>query len=326
MKPSFGITFIPQFPPELLVGYARQAEAAGFDSLWIYEDCFYAGAFSSAATILAATEQIQVGIGILPVTVRNPVFTAMEITTLARLYPGRFIAGFGHGVEGWMKQVGAYPKSTLKALEETVRAVRGLLAGEEITTHGTQVNLERTKLLHTPAQIPPLYVGGMREKTLRLAGRVGDGTILTPLSSPAYVRWARQEIAAGAAEAGRAPNLCSVSLICKVNPDGGAARAPIRRWLIECIKGGGAPHLFALGIEAEAAELIAKYGPEEAARRMPEAWVDELSASGTPEQAARTVQNLIEAGADEIVLAPVAPDPESLGETIRYLLPLLAKK
>jgi alkanesulfonate monooxygenase SsuD/methylene tetrahydromethanopterin reductase-like flavin-dependent oxidoreductase (luciferase family) len=325
MKPSFGMTFIPQFPPELLVAYARQAEAAGFDSLWIYEDCFYAGAFSSAATILAATERIQVGIGILPVTVRNPVFTAMEITTLARLYPGRFIAGFGHGVEAWMKQVGAYPKSTLKALEETVTAVRGLLCGEEITLHGTQVQLERVKLLHTPRQVPPLYVGGMREKTLRLAGRIGDGTIMTPLSSPAYVRWANTAIAGGEAEAGRARNVRSVSLICKVNPDGAAARAPIRRWLIECIKG-GTPHLFALGIEAEAAELIRTYGPEEAARRMPEAWVDELSASGTPEQAARTVERLIEAGADEIVLAPVAADAESLGETIRYLMPLLAKK
>lgn len=325
MKSSFGMTFIPQFPPELLVAYARQAEAAGFDSLWIYEDCFYAGAFTSAATILAATERIQVGIGILPVTVRNPVFTAMEITTLARLYPGRFIAGFGHGVEAWMKQIGAYPKSTLKALEETVTAVRGLLGGEEITTHGRQVQLERVKLLHTPQQIPALYVGGVREKTLRLAGRVGDGTILTPLSSPAYVRWADAAIAGGEAEAGRGRNVRSVSLICKVHPDGAAARAPIRRWLVECLKG-GAPHVFALGIEAEAAELIHNYGAEEAARRMPEAWVDELSASGTPEQAARTVQNLIEAGADEIVLAPVAPDPESLGETIRYLLPLLARR
>jgi hypothetical protein len=38
------------------------------------------------------------------------------------------------------------------------------------------------------------------------------------------------------------------------------------------------------------------------------------------------VERLIEAGADEIVLAPVAADPESLGETIRYLMPLLARR
>jgi 5,10-methylenetetrahydromethanopterin reductase len=324
MKPSLGITFIPQFPPEALVDYARQSESAGFDTLWLYEDCFYAGGFTSAATVLAATTTLRVGIGLLPANVRNPLFAAMEIATLARLYPGRFVAGFGHGYEPWMKQIGAYPKSTLTALLETVSAVRSLLSGEETTLLGQQVHLEKVRQLLIPQQLPPLYIGGVREKTLRLAGQVGDGTLLSVISSPAYVRWAKTHIAAGASEAGRAPNHCCVSIPCQVDPDGVASRQAVRQWLAGAIQNGGG-HLIPLGIDEEAQQHFQCYGLEEGTRKMPEAWLDELSASGTPEQAAIMVKRLLEAGADSVVLTPVENDPASLQATLRYLMPLLRK-
>ncbi len=322
IKPSFGITFLPPFPPETLVSYAQSAEAAGFDILWLYEDSFYGGAFTSAATILAATNTIQVGIGLLPVTVRNPLFVAMEISTLARLYPNRFIPGFGHGFEPWIRQIGAYPKSPLLALEETVTAVRSLLSGQETSLQGSHVHLDRARLLLPPNQVPPLYVGGVREKTLRLAGRIADGTLLSVPSSPAYVRWANRHIDAGAAEGSRSQNVRAVWTASKVNPDAAAAREPVRRWLAECIQA-GLPHLIPMGIDEEARALFQKYGLIEGAKQMPDAWVDALSSSGTPEHAVRTIQQLIDAGADLVILAPVENTPESLSDTIRYLMPVI---
>src|SRR5512136_97351 len=201
--PALGVIFHPKFPPETLADYARRAESGGFDELWLWDDCFLPGAFTSAAIALSATQQLKVGIGLLPATAYNPLFAAMEITTLARAFPGRILPGFGHGVGTWMTQIGAAPKSSMKALEETVTAVRQLLRGELVTLHGTQVNLDQVQMQLTSTTVPPLYVGAMRDKSLRLAGRVGDGTILTGMSSPAYVRWAREHIQAGMAEAGR---------------------------------------------------------------------------------------------------------------------------
>ncbi|MBN1372718.1 MAG: hypothetical protein JW987_12325 [Anaerolineaceae bacterium] len=87
----------------------------------------------------------------------------------------------------------------------------------------------------------------------------------------------------------------------------------------------GGPHLAPLGIEDEARRFFRRYGLEEGARRMPSAWVDALSASGTPEQAEAAVQRLAEAGADEVVLTPVEPDPAAFEETIRLLLPVLMR-
>src|SRR5512135_942162 len=180
---SYGVIFHPRFPPETLADYARRAESAGFDELWLWDDCFLPGALTSAAVALSATQKLKVGIGLLPATAYNPLFAAMELTTLARAFPGRILPGFGHGVGTWMAQIGAAPKSSMKALEETVSAVCRLLRGELVTTHGTQVNLDQVQMQLTPAYVPPLSVGAMRDKSLHLAGRAGDGTILTGMSS-----------------------------------------------------------------------------------------------------------------------------------------------
>ena len=117
-KYNLGIMFRREHAPEELPEFAKKAEGAGFDELWVVEDCFYGSGIASATAALANTHTISVGLGIMPVVVRNPVFAAMEIATLARLYPGRFIPGIGHGMAKWMRQIGAFPKSQLAALEE----------------------------------------------------------------------------------------------------------------------------------------------------------------------------------------------------------------
>jgi 5,10-methylenetetrahydromethanopterin reductase len=319
--PSLGVIFHPKIPLETLIPYARRAETAGFDELWLWEDCFYAGALTCAAAILASTQRIRVGIGIMPATVRNPLFTAMEIATLGRLYPGRFLPGFGHGVAAWMKQIGAAPKSSLTALEETVKAVRALLCGETVTFLGEHVHLEHVRLEVAPEQVPPLYVGGIREKSLCLAGRVGDGTILTEMSSPAYLTWAREQIAAGMAESGRTANRRVAYIFCKTNPQPDAARALARHAIAERLE--QSAYLAPLGIVEEALALVRERGVAGAAESLPDAWVDALSAAGTPDQAAAAIYRLAESGADSIILQPIEGDPTALDEYIRYLLPAL---
>jgi 5,10-methylenetetrahydromethanopterin reductase len=323
-KPSLGVIFLPNFPSEKLAAYAQKAEAGGFDELWLWDDCFQAGALTSAAIALSATQSLRVGIGLIPATVYNPLFAAMEITTLARAFPGRFLPGFGHGVDSWMAQIGAAPKSSLRTLGETVKIVRRLLAGEQVTAHNGWVKLEQVQMQLLPENNPPLYIGAMRERTLRLAGRLGDGTILPAMTSPAYVRWAWEHVHAGMAESGRHAHRMTVYLAAKVGSDGQAAREVARRGLAPGLTQAD-PQLDGMGITAEAAELVEKHGLEGAAQQMPEAWVDALSASGTPEQAAQAVQRLYEAGVDSVVLQPMEGKPDALDEYIRYLMPQFKK-
>jgi alkanesulfonate monooxygenase SsuD/methylene tetrahydromethanopterin reductase-like flavin-dependent oxidoreductase (luciferase family) len=315
--PTFGVIFHPRFPPKTLIQYARRAEEAGFSEFWLWDDCFLPGAFTLAGVALAATEHLKVGIGLLPATVYNPLFAAMEITSLACAFPGRFLPGFGHGVGPWMKQIGAVPLSSMKTLEQTVHVVRALLRGDRISVHADGIDLDDVQMELIPDQPPPLYVGAMREKSLQLAGRIADGTILTGMSSPPYTRWAKDQILAGN------PNYThpiAVYTHAKISADGKTARAAVRQNLTTLFPWADV-HLKTLGISDEAHALYQTYGAE-MADHIPDAWIDELAAAGTPEQAAASIERLVNAGADTIILQP--DDPACLDDYIRYLLPLFS--
>ena len=198
-----GVMFDRGLPPEELVPFARDVERWGADDLWLVEDLTWAGSIASAATALAATERLRVGIGICPAPLRNPAMLAMEFATLARLHPGRLAAGVGHGVQDWMRQAGAAPASPMALLEETVHAITSLLRGERVTLHGREVTLEDVGLVHPPQVVPPVLVGAMGPRTLRLAGRVGDGSILVEGLAADEVVAGRALIEQGRPEAAR---------------------------------------------------------------------------------------------------------------------------
>ena len=83
-----GIVVRPELAPESLADRAREVEAAGFAELWLWEDCFLEGGLTTASAALAWTGRLRVGVGLLPVPLRNPALVAMEIATLARLFRG----------------------------------------------------------------------------------------------------------------------------------------------------------------------------------------------------------------------------------------------
>ena len=318
-QPSLGVIFHPSYPPNTLADFARRAEAAGFNELWLWDDCFLPGAFTAAAIALTATERIKIGIGLLPVPAYNPLFAAMEITTLASAFPGRFMPGFGHGVASWMDQIGSLPASPLKALEETVLAVRSLLAGETVTMQGSWVHLKNVHMDTIPPDPPDLYVGAIREKSLRLAGRLGDGTILTSLSSPAYIRWAITQITSGMQESAREHHRVVLYLDVKVNEDRQQARLAARRTMTARLPWDDAK-LKALGITHEVEDFLRTHlTNEEIVRDFPDLWLDNFCAAGSVEEVARAIHERYIAGADAIIFEPLDGDPACLDEYLNYL-------
>jgi len=175
-------------PPEQLVALSQTAEALGADDVWVVEDIGWGGGIAAAATVLATTSRVRVAIGILPAPLRNPVLAAMEIATLGRLYPGRFVAGIGHGVQDWMRQVGAAVPSPLALLEETFAVVRRLLSGQRVTLAGRAVSIDDVALVHPLVLSVPLLAGVTGPKSLDLAGRIADGVVLVEGSGASEIR------------------------------------------------------------------------------------------------------------------------------------------
>ncbi|WP_378734348.1 LLM class flavin-dependent oxidoreductase [Nocardia brasiliensis] len=282
-----GAVFRPQNPPERLRAVARVAEEAGLEQLWLWEDCFLESGIASAAAALAWTERLSIGIGLLPVPLRNVALTAMEAATLDRLFPDRVVLGVGHGVQDWMGQVGARVESPVTLLSEYLDALRALLAGERVTVAGRYVRLNEVALDWPPLAPPRVYAGARGPRSIRVCGAHADGTLLDSITDADGVRAARKLIDEGRATAGRTDRHVVVANLLAVT-----------------------------GSDAEA-RLAAERTPQHA----PGAGV-----AGDAQAVADAVLRLAEAGADTVVVQPTSdePDPEGfvrfIAEEVRPLV------
>ncbi|WP_063043968.1 LLM class flavin-dependent oxidoreductase [Nocardia pseudovaccinii] len=276
-----GAVSMPQVSPEHLAALAAAAEDSGLEELWLWEDCFWAGGITTAATVLARTERVRVGIGVMPVPLRNVALTAMEVAALLRLYPGRVIPGFGHGVQDWMGQIGARVESPMTLLREHLVALRGLLNGEKVSAAGRYVHLDNVALEWPPTTSPPITAAATGPQTLRLSGELADATILTGRTTPDGVRAARARIEEGRAKAARTePHRVIVNLLTATGPD--------------------------------AAERLTAAQQRNSSEHPPEAGV-----AGDAQAVADAVRRYADAGADTVVLEPTDDDP-NLIEFVRF--------
>ncbi|MER7283424.1 LLM class flavin-dependent oxidoreductase [Dactylosporangium sp. NPDC000244] len=290
-------------PADRVLTYARRAERLGFDELWVVEDLGFRGGVAQAGAVLAATERITVGIGILPAGARNAAFAAMELATLTQLFPGRVIAGIGHGMPDWMRQAGARPASPLTLLREYTIAVRALLRGEPGPAAGRYVAVEGVVIGEIPAAPPPVVLGVRGPKSIAMAGEVADGLLLAEPCAPPYVADAVSRFAA--------PSPIVVTYdAAAVADDGRAARDLVRPGLAWIGEPDWAPHLAPLPFAAELARhRAAAASREEFAATLPDEWVRELSLAGTPDEVAERIAARHAAGATSVVLLPAEPDP-----------------
>ncbi|MEU6555977.1 LLM class flavin-dependent oxidoreductase [Streptomyces sp. NPDC046915] len=288
---ALGVVFRPQLPPERLRAVARLADSTGLEELWLWEDCFREGGISTAAAALAWTERVRIGVGLLPVPLRNVAVTAMETAGLHRMFPGRATVVVGHGVQEWMGQVGARAESPVTLLREHLLALRALLRGERLTTEGRYVKLDDVALDWPPEGPVEVLAGATGPRTLRLAGEAADGTLLTASTAPDGVRAARQLIDEGRKAAGRdEPHKVVVYLLA-----------------------------------ATGADAAARLGAELAAEGVAD--VPDLGVAGDARVVAEAVRRIVDAGADTVVLQPTGdePDPEGfvrfVAEEVRPLVP-----
>ncbi|MFG1790091.1 LLM class flavin-dependent oxidoreductase [Nocardia sp. NPDC049149] len=283
-----GAVFRPQNPPERLHAVARVADAAGLEQLWLWEDCFLESGIASAAAALAWTERVQVGIGLLPVPLRNVALTAMEAATLHRLFPDRVLLGVGHGVQDWMGQVGARVDSPVTLLGEYLTALRALLAGERVSTEGRYVRLDEVALDWPPLAPAKIYAGAQGPRSIRLCGSHADGTLLDSIVDADGVRAAKVLIDEGRAAAGRTDEHVVVANLLAVTGQNAQARL--------------------------AAARTPKHAPG-------------AGVAGDAKDVAAAVIRLAEAGAHTVVVLPTAdePDPEGfvrfIAEEVRPLVP-----
>lgn len=183
---------LPNYGSELsverLVGAARTAEVAGFDSGWVTDHVLVpdehapiygniAEALVSVAYLGALTTRLELGVSALVVPQRNPLVTLKQLTTLDFLSGGRIVTAVAAGwIEGEFESLGASFSRRGKLLNEWLTAAKSVFEQMpgHVEYHGEVLSFEGWL---EPALVrpggPELWVAGVSPATLRRAEITG---------------------------------------------------------------------------------------------------------------------------------------------------------
>jgi F420-dependent oxidoreductase-like protein len=217
----------PRAAWERTIEIARQAEDAGFESLWLYDhfqvdppliDAPIFEPMVELAGVAMVTERARLGHLVLAAAYRNAGLTAKMISTLDVLAGGRVELGIGAGwkEDEWLAYGYGFPpaRERLAILEDHLEIITRMLSTGRASYAGTHAHV--MDAIHEPVGLQepriPILVGGNGPKvTWRLAARFADELNLDALD-PAAVAAALPVIRERCDEVGRDPSTLAVSV------------------------------------------------------------------------------------------------------------------
>lgn len=311
-------------PAAEVADMCRLVEDLGFGELWIAEDCYMLAGFATSAIALQATRDFRVGLGCVASVTRHPAITAMEATTLANAFPGRFTISIGHGPDAWTKQMGVYPSSIMGAMRECIGSLRQLLDGETVEAHGKHFTLDKIGLLN-PAKDLPILVAAVGPKSISLAGEMADGLVVSVLAGAKYVAHAQARLGQEMARAGRSGEIqMPVYALTSISRDREAARAAARSSVAFYLEIMGTTLMTGVyNANDQLRDMLDRGGAALIEKEMPDTWLDWLAICGEPDECTEKIQALLDAGASSVGLSFIPADTtrDQLRLTASEILP-----
>ncbi len=194
-------------PLDEMLESARAMDEAGMDTIWLAEAYPWwrkHGMEARSSTVVSAlmareTERLTIGWGIISPFTRHPVQVAMDARVVQEAAgPGRFLLGFGTS-KIFLNNARMQTKKTLGPMRDAVEIVRGVLGGEAFEYDGDTWSADVPALsdeAHTPRDVPPVYVAATAPKMQALAGEIADGCLTPSITTPAFVRYTRENVGA----------------------------------------------------------------------------------------------------------------------------------
>ncbi|MBA2474763.1 MAG: LLM class flavin-dependent oxidoreductase [Actinobacteria bacterium] len=327
-----GVMQLTMEPLEEMLESARTMDRAGLDTVWLAEAYPWwrkHGMEARGSTVVSAlmareTTRLTIGWGIISPYTRHPVQVAMDARVVQEAAgPGRFVVGFGTSkIFLNNTRQGGPPKVTkpLAHMRDSVEIVRGVLSGERFEYEGKVFSADVPAIsseAHAPEGGVPVYVAGTAPLMQQLGGEIGDGLLTPSITTPAFVRYTRQNVEQGAAQAGRDPD--GVDLGCTIvasihasDRDEGrdGAREIAGMYLankVQNIQGSADTLLDLAGLEQEeirpVAEAMEEGGRLAAKAKVTDAILDKCKPiAGTPADCIEAIEEYRDAGCTHIML------------------------
>jgi 5,10-methylenetetrahydromethanopterin reductase len=341
MLPPFriGVMQLTMEPLEEILEHARALDEGGFDTIWLAEAYPWwrkhsmEARSSTALSALVAreTERLAVGWGIISPFTRHPIQIAMEArVTQEAAGPGRFYLGLG--VSKIFMRHAAIDSPAVAAMKEAAEIVRGVLAGGPVDVDGKVFSAHVPPLrddADTPRWDVPVYFAGTGPMMLRASAQAADGLLTASITTPAFVRYVRGELA----QAGRDPDSLDIgcTIVASIDEDRERGRDGAREIAgmylankVQNIQAAADTLLECAGLTQDEIRPVAE-AMEEGGRLAAKAQVtDEIldkckPIAGTPEDCIAAIREYREAGCTHVML-------ELWGEDRRGQLRLFAER
>ncbi len=313
---------VPEVPISVVIELAREAEALGYQRVWVPDEGLATrDVMVTLAAIAAATDKIRIGTGIVNPYSRHPALTASAIATIDEMSDGRAFLGFGAGGSLTLDPLGVDRPRPLTHVREAIEAARALFSGEVVDLEGETLTLAKAAIHYGRPDIE-IWFAGRGPKMLHQAGAITDGVLLEFLHKPSlgdFIATVRE----GAGTTGNQPTICYSTMVI-TNPD-----------RIEQVR----PHMTyrlvdsplsvkeSLGITEEHTAAIRSamaHGLDEAAKLIPDEWVEPFVIMGSVDECADELAAMrAEHRFDEFML--VVADMDDAGTLMAEVAEVLAK-
>ena len=326
---NIGVLQLSMEPVRETVAMARACEQAGFDAFWIAEaypwwrkHSFEARSSTAVLAVIAAeTQRIQLGWGIISPYTRHPVQIAMEARVMQDLAGDRFMLGLGAS-KIFMKEIGEGEGEKIgpaTVMRESIEIIKGVLGGGAFQYEGKvfQANVPPLKPdAHTPRGIPPIYIAATGPVLQKMSGSISDGLLTASITTPAFVRYSRQNMEEGARKGGKDPSKLILGSVIVGSIDRNSAkgkegaREQAAMYLankVQNIKGAADVLLQSAGLTFEELQPIADAMEKGGRKTAAKAVTDEIfrkvcAIAGTPDECIHQLEDYRAAGCTHIML------------------------
>jgi probable F420-dependent oxidoreductase len=285
--------------------YLKRAEELGFEGGWVLEQIVGEAPLLAPLELLAyaaaCTERLRLGVAVLVSSLHDPLQLASAVTAVDRLSHGRLDVGVAPG--GGFRQFAAFgvDKATfISSFTEGLELMKAAWSDEpRVTFDGRFRQVNDLPIQPKPVQRPhpPIWFGGQAPKALARAVRHGDAFLGAGSSSTAKFGEAVKTVRHELAEQGRDPARFTIGKRVYLMVDDDAEKARQR----------------------VSAGLRRIYGPMRG--------IDDVPVCGTPDDVVRGLREVIDAGAEMILLNPVggqlAEDREQMERLAAEVIPQL---